>query len=894
MFIFGLKKLQSFQFQCIFVNIDFPISMTSFFSYSLSLILCLISTAGFASFNNIDLTANIETIGVIVDGISLPNSANLSYRISGETSWHNGHELTLIDGNKLAGSLFNLQANTIYEIKVQDMTDQIIGSTTTQPEQLSFSPLQTIYVNAGATSGGNGMINSPYQTIQQAINIASPGTSVLVANGTYHEQLTIMTSGTENFWIQLKAIGDDVTLDGSTSLSAGNWTPLPGQVNVWTYEVDDDLDHFYLARDDSEQYYRYPDLESLYDGVGLSDTPMSEGWYMEPGSTTLYMRSATDPSTHSWQLPNLDYGIIANQKDWIWIEGFNIKYFGSSEQGRGILFNNSSNIVIRNNTLRNNIQGIEIYWDGNYTQGNNTRIEYNNISDAPVDSWPWSAVKNSTAETSAIILNGHKQIIVRNNELHHAFNGIYAGRWGDLENSGLNIDIDVYQNNIHHIGDDGLEPEGACINNRFRNNKFNIGLVPMSLAPITYGPVWVLRNEFSNYYGTGLKFGIAEFNPDGKVYVYHNTMWADSLYYPGGSETMAAVTYYERSDNWEMRNNIFRGTWYAFRHKVPEDMVGHDWDYDNWYTTENEGYFIMHDNMIYENTSTFFAATGLEEHGLNNPPLLLDPYHGDFHLTASSSNVDAGILIPGINDTYLGNSPDIGAYELGSDCRLDLTVYLQGCYNTDNQLMDANIQMQASFPTSEPFTANGYTHINGGGETLDESMLILTDATAIVDWIFVELRSGANPASIVATKSCLLQRDGKIVDTNGNYPIIFENILDPEIYIVLRHRNHLGVRTFNSHPTDSPIIFDFSNSTSLLFGLNPMGTINGKKVLFSGDANDDGAVNSIDKDSHWRIENALPYNYFISKSDFDINGAVNAIDINFYWRPNNTRTEQLD
>ncbi|MDA1017941.1 MAG: hypothetical protein O3A00_26220, partial [Planctomycetota bacterium] len=45
-------------------------------------------------------------------------------------------------------------------------------------------------------------------------------------------------------------------------------------------------------------------------------------------------------------------------------------------------------------------------------------------------------------------------------------------------------------------------------------------------------------------------------------------------------------------------------------------------------------------------------------------PNLLDPEHGDFRLRPDSPAIDAGVLIPGINDErFHGTAPDIGAHE---------------------------------------------------------------------------------------------------------------------------------------------------------------------------------------------------------------------------------------
>jgi hypothetical protein len=51
-------------------------------------------------------------------------------------------------------------------------------------------------------------------------------------------------------------------------------------------------------------------------------------------------------------------------------------------------------------------------------------------------------------------------------------------------------------------------------------------------------------------------------------------------------------------------------------------------------------------------------------HGLSADPLFMNAGGGDFSLSESSPCIDAGLLIPGINDLRVkGSAPDIGAYE---------------------------------------------------------------------------------------------------------------------------------------------------------------------------------------------------------------------------------------
>ena len=258
---------------------------------------------------------------------------------------------------------------------------------------------------------------------------------------------------------------------------------------------------------------------------------MSEGWFFEASTLKLWVRTLDDPANHSWQIPTLNDAFEANAHDWLWIEGFEMRFYGTINRVDGTKTNscgvctiNASHLVVRHNKIHNLQLGVYFNWTGTDVQGNDTRVEFNEIYDPPVNEWPWAAVKGSSMEGTAIVVRGHIGAIVRGNELHNFFNGIYTGSSSTPVNSALAFDADIYNNHIHHMSDDALEPEGACINQRFRNNTVDTVFVGMSLAPIAVGPTWVLRSSFSNFSGRGFKW---DGNPAGIVLIYHNTAWSN-------------------------------------------------------------------------------------------------------------------------------------------------------------------------------------------------------------------------------------------------------------------------------------------------------------------------------------------------------------------------------
>jgi hypothetical protein len=597
---------------------------------------------------------NIETIGVTLSGDNLPQRAELMYRQSGEITWKSGHPLVRIDDGRLVGSLFGLSPATAYEVKVFDGSADVVGSITTQPDEFQFIPSAILHVNDDALPGGDGSVTAPFQTIQQGVNRAAPGTQVLVADGVYHEMVTFPASGTAANWIQVKAEGSGAIVDGSEELSGDSWTPFPSTQNVWFTKIDSAIR--YLARN-GNRFYTYDDRTGLMQGRGHNNVTMNEGWYFEQSTLRLYVRSLDNPANHTWQLPRINHAFNVDSRDWIWIEGFEMRFYGAGANGCGVCTLNASHLVIRKNKIHNMQLGIFINWNGAENQGNDTRIELNEIYDPLVNEWPWRAVKGTSMEGTGIIVRGHIGAIVRGNQVHHFFNGIYTGSSGALENPAVAFDADIYNNYMHDISDDGLEPEGACVNHRFRNNVIDRMLVGISLAPVTQGPTWILHSLFANYTGPSIKW---DRNSDGVVFIYHNTSWTNT-------NSPSAMQLISPIHNSVMRNNIFRGNGYAFE-EVPTGSTGNDWNHNNWHTTRGTG--VPHfkwEDVDYTSMAGLCAATGLECNGHEATPELANPIGGDFTLAPTSPNIDRGILIPGINDSFLGAAPDVGAYEFTFD-----------------------------------------------------------------------------------------------------------------------------------------------------------------------------------------------------------------------------------
>ncbi|HQZ42872.1 MAG TPA: hypothetical protein PK735_08295, partial [Flavobacteriales bacterium] len=156
--------------------------------------------------------------------------------------------------------------------------------------------------------------------------------------------------------------------------------------------------------------------------------------------------------------------------------------------------------------------------------------------------------------------------------------------------------------------------------------------------------------------------------------------------------------------------------------------------------------------------------------------------------------------------------------------------------------MNDQLRTAGLIPLTEPYSALGYSHVNGGGETTTSAVLTASGTNAIVDWVVVELRSTGNPSTVLATRSALVQRDGDVVDVDGTSPVTF-NMAAGNYHIAIRHRNHLGCMSANALAlSPTPTTLDLTTPAATTWGTNARKNVSGTMVLWAGDCTGDGQV----------------------------------------------------
>jgi hypothetical protein len=199
-------------------------------------------------------------------------------------------------------------------------------------------------------------------------------------------------------------------------------------------------------------------------------------------------------------------------------------------------------------------------------------------------------------------------------------------------------------------------------------------------------------------------------------------------------------------------------------------------------------------------------------------------------LTSTTAVLNAVVNITN-NGTYTVTATNVDgctttntiAITVTQGIKLALKLLLSGPFNTTNNLMNDDLRLNNLIPIAQPYGIApynvGYNLINSGTETIGNNVLNITGPNAIVDWVFVQMRSKLDSNIVLQTKSALLQRDGDVVEANdGISPIYFLNT-SPDLYFVsVKHRNHIGVMTASKITIGAnPISLDFTDINMPLF-----------------------------------------------------------------------------
>jgi hypothetical protein len=658
---------------------------------ALTIILCVgflgISAGPVSATAFLEFYGTFNAMGVIVtiDLSDDPNNnavAQVEYRKSGTGNYQEGFPLTRVSGTRFVGSLFWLEPGVDYDLRLtfsdpdSDPLDGVVltGSSATREEIIIPAPVVSHYVSP--SGGGTDCSLSVPCTLVEGLNQAQPGDEVVLRGGVYYQgDLSIHRSGTQIAPIVIRSYaGEGAILDGADPTTF-NWTGQGNGIFRTTVNV---ADTFLVTADGARllPYRSLADLQNLVWGV--------PGFYVE--GTTLYVHLAgdADPDNAAMAVSRFDNAFTVEQ-DYIYFLDLTFRHYGVGECcPKAIYFNNASDNLVQGCIFAINNLGIGIKRDSHRNV-----FEDNEFYDT-IYQWPWDAFYAGQVPYGAGGIRFYDPVdgrgtVIRGNTFHDLFDGFGAC---PNSTSAVTNETDVYENLVYNAGDDGMETDGRCSNVRIWGNTFHDVLMGISLAPVYDGPVYAMRNLVfrtgggnNNYTGSPFKFN-SGYAKSGSMYLFHNT--SDAVL----TDPRSNGLYVKSPGSWDLiytRNNVWGGTEYALNNYNTNQPV--DMDHDNLWNDDTED-LVRWDGTRYAMLGAFSAATGQEVHALNTNPGYTDSTNGDYTLDSGSPLIDAGLIIPGINQGYNGSAPDIGAFEFEPSLELhgtagDQTISLSWTVNDD-------------------------------------------------------------------------------------------------------------------------------------------------------------------------------------------------------------------
>jgi hypothetical protein len=285
----------------------------------------------------------------------------------------------------------------------------------------------------------------------------------------------------------------------------------------------------------------------------------------------------------------------------------------------------------------------------------------------------------------------------------------------------------------------------------------------------------------------------------------------------------------------------------------------------------------------------------------NGLPITLDPSTGDFTYTPIANFVGTDNFTYVVCDNGTPSLCDTATVYLtvfDKPCvTINLKVLLEGVYSTQTGLMRTTLNQRGLLPgqnpigefavktpSGQPYKGAPWNYAGTEGDT------ITTYPSTVVDWVLVSFRSSISNLTPTFRAAGWLHNDGTITFPNPCF-----QIPDGNFFVVIEHRNHMGVMSPATVPVTNGLMnFDFTTGDSYIridppsFGQKAMS--NGKFVMYAGDGKKDTQTTNFDinfNDSQlWKVESGIFDQY--RRGDFNMDADVNFSD-QVLWKTNNGR-----
>ncbi|MEZ5083468.1 MAG: hypothetical protein R2750_08470 [Bacteroidales bacterium] len=231
----------------------------------------------------------------------------------------------------------------------------------------------------------------------------------------------------------------------------------------------------------------------------------------------------------------------------------------------------------------------------------------------------------------------------------------------------------------------------------------------------------------------------------------------------------------------------------------------------------------------------------------------------------------------------------IDDFNINKTTDLNIKAFLEGPF--EGTTMNTSLNSDYLLPLNQPYNTAPWNYSG------DESVTSIPNAD-IVDWVLIEVRDANNPESSDASSTidrmaALLLTNGSVVNIDGSNLLEFQKQIIQNMYIVVRHRNHLDIISSGS-PIESGgnFNYDFTTNENQAYG----GTAAQKDLgggvfgLIGGDGNADNVIDNADKTNIWQL---ISGKRGYDPADYNMNGQINNQDKNDVWQINSNEASQV-
>lgn len=229
-------------------------------------------------------------------------------------------------------------------------------------------------------------------------------------------------------------------------------------------------------------------------------------------------------------------------------------------------------------------------------------------------------------------------------------------------------------------------------------------------------------------------------------------------------------------------------------------------------------------------------------------------------------------------------NPSVFGEILFEDCQSafitpDICLWMEGAYDFGVNQMTTLLTQRNLVPLSQPYNTAPWNY--GGTETYN------TLPPPSVDWVKVSFRTDPSKSSEVLATAAMLLEDGCLDFPDEDF---FPESLGSQFYVVVEHRNHIGVMSPTAVGVSQGMLtYDFRSGDSYAMGGQGQKQLaSGVWAMFAGDGDQLLDINGYDingvDNSSWLPQNGQ-FNVY-GFGDYNLDGDVSGMD-KILWSVNN-------